>query len=289
MKNLLIYFLFKIFTFLVNILPKKLQRYLGIGFGKFAYSITKSRRKVAKKNLEIAFEDKLSDKEKSDLIKEVYKNIGFMLVEFILLKKIDKSNFKKFVNIEGYENLKKAFEKEKGIIIYGAHFGNWEWLGVFISLLGFPLNAIVQEQHNTYFDNYINDIRKSKGVNIIKLGVSIRKAYSKLNKGECVFILGDQDARDKGWKLNFFDKTASTYPGVIQLAERTGALIVPSFLIRNRFADHKLVFYPARKIEKGLSQKEKKKKLQSLNNLTEKIISENKEQWFWVHKRWKTY
>jgi len=289
MKNLLIYFLFKIFTFLVNILPKKLQRYLGIGFGKFAYFITKSRRKVAKENLEIAFGDKLSEKEKNDLIKEVYKNIGFMLVEFILLKKIDKSNFKKFVNIEGYENLKKAFEKKKGIIIYGAHFGNWEWLGVFISLLGFPLNAIVQEQHNTYFDNYINDIRKSQGVNIIKLGVSIRKAYSKLKKGECVFILGDQDARDRGWKLNFFDKTASTYPGVIQLAERTGALIVPSFLIRNKFADHKLVFYPARKVKKGLSQKEKKKKLQSLNNLTEKVINENKEQWFWLHKRWKTY
>jgi len=289
MKNLLIYFLFKTFTFLVNILPRKLQKYLGEGFGKFAYFVTKNRRKVAKKNLKIAFGDKLSERERNELIKKVYKNIGFMLVEFILLKKIDKSNFKEFVKIEGYENLKKAFEKDKGIIIYGAHFGNWEWLGVFISLLGFPLNAIVQEQHNPYFDDYINGLRRSKGVNIIKLGVSIRKAYSKLKKGECVFILGDQDARDRGWKLKFFGKSASTYPGVIQLAERTGALIVPSFLIRNDFADHKLVFYPARKVETGLSQKEKNEKLQKLNNLTEKVITENKEQWFWVHKRWKTY
>jgi len=68
MKNLLIYFLFKTFTFLVNILPKKLQKYLGKGFGKFAYSVTKSRRKVAKKNLKIAFGDKLSERERNELI-----------------------------------------------------------------------------------------------------------------------------------------------------------------------------------------------------------------------------
>ena len=289
MQNLFIYFIFRVFTFLVNIFPKNLQKKLGKGFGKVAYLLTKKRRKVAQNNLEIAFGEELDKKEIENIIKKVYKNLGFMLVEFVLLQKIDESNYEKFVDIEGYKNLKNAFDKDNGIIIYGAHFGNWEWLGVFISLMGFPLNAIVQEQHNSYFDSYINNLRESKGVNIIKLGVSIRKAYSKLKKGECVFILGDQDARDRGWKLNFFGKTASTYPGVIQLAERTGALIVPSFLIRKDFTNHKLVFYPARKVEKGLSIKEKKQKLQSLNNLTEKVINENKEQWFWLHKRWKTY
>lgn len=289
MQNLFIYFIFRVFTFLVNIFPKNLQKKLGKGFGKVAYLLTKKRRKVAQNNLEIAFGEELDKKEIENIIKKVYKNLGFMLVEFVLLQKLDESNYENFVDIEGYKNLKNAFEEGNGIIIYGAHFGNWEWLGVFISLMGFPLNAIVQEQHNSYFDNYINNLRESKGVNIIKLGISIRKAYSKLKKGECVFILGDQDARDRGWKLNFFGKTASTYPGVIQLAERTGALIVPSFLIRKDFTDHKLVFYPPRKVEKGLSLKEKKQKLQSLNKLTEKVINENKEQWFWLHKRWKTY
>ncbi|MGM0410236.1 MAG: lysophospholipid acyltransferase family protein [Bacillota bacterium] len=289
MKNLLIYFLFRIFAFFVKILPKSLQKYLGKGFGKLAYFLTKNRRKVAKNNLKIAFGKELNEKEIENLIKKVYINLGFMLVEFILLKKIDKNNYEKYVDVEGYENFKKAFEKDKGVIIYGAHFGNWEWLGSFISLMGFPINAIVQEQHNPYFDDYINNIRENKGANIIKLGASIRKSYSKLKAGECLFVLGDQDARNRGWKLNFFGEPASTYPGVVQFAEKTGALIVPAFLIRNDFVDHKLVFYSPRKVEKGLSEKEKREKLQSLNDLTEKVISENKEQWFWLHKRWKTY
>lgn len=289
MKNLIIYFFFRVFTFLVNILPKRLQYYLGSGFGKLAYSLTKSRRKVARDNIKRALGNEISDKKITQLIASVYENLGFMLVEFILLRKINENNYEKFVNIEGYKNFVEAFEEDKGVIIYSAHFGNWEWLAVFISLMGYPINAIAQEQHNQYFDKYINQIRTDKGINIIKLGISVRKAYYKLKKGECIFILGDQDARHKGWKLNFFDLPASTYHGVIQLAERTGAFIVPAFLIRQSFAKHKLVFYPARKIEDGMEQKEKKKVLQKLNNLTEKVIKDNKNQWFWLHKRWKSY
>ena len=289
MKNLIIYFIFRIFTFFVNILPKSVNKYFARGFGKLAYFLTKSRRQIAKKNIKNALGKNMTDKEIDEMVKKVYENIGFMLVEFILLKKINKSNYENFINIKGYENFIKAMNEEKGVIIYSAHFGNWEWLAAFISLMGFPLNAIAQEQHNSYFDRYINDLREEKGINVIKLGISVRNAYNKLKKGECVFILGDQDARHKGWKLNFFSQPASTYHGVIQLAERTGALIVPTFLIRKEFTKHQLVFYPARKIENGMDQKEKKKALQKLNNLTEKVIKDHKNQWFWLHKRWKSY
>ena len=289
MKDLFLFIIFRVFIFLVEILPDKMKYYLGKGFGKFAYKLTADRRELAQKNLSIVFKDKLSEEEINQITEKVYENVGLMLVEFIMLRKIDKSNFRNYVEIENKKHLEEAYNKGQGVIIYGAHFGNWEWMASFISLLGFPLNAIAQKQHNEYFDNYINDIRESKGVNVIPLGVSIREAYSALKKGECVFVLGDQDARDRGWKLNFLGRPASTYHGVIQLAEKTGAQIVPTFLVREKWGKHRLKFYPSREIKSGLSEKVKKEKLQGLTNIIEEVVRENKSQWFWLHKRWKTY
>lgn len=289
MKNLLLYLLFQFFSTLVLILPDKIRYYLGKSFGKFAYFVTPDRREIAFNNLKKAFKDKYDDEELKDMTKEIYYNTGLILVEFILLKKLNKNNLKDFIEIKGEENLKKAYEKDNGVIIYGAHFGNWELMGAAISLLGYPLNAIAQVQENSFFNKKINEIRKEKGAKIIPRGVSIRKVYKALKKGECVFILGDQDARSRGWKMNFFGRPSSTYPGAVQLSGRTGAIIVPTFLVRKGWRNYELTFYPARDVAEDAKQEKQKKILQDLVDLTEDIIRDYPTQWFWLHRRWKTY
>src|SRR6056297_145025 len=152
MKNFILYLLFQFFYFLVLLLPDKLRYYLGKLFGKFAYYITPERREIVYNNMKKSFKDKYSEEKLKKMTKEVYYNTGLILVEFILLKKLNKDNLKDFIEIKGEENLKKAYEKNNGVIIYGAHFGNWELMGSAISLLGYPLNAIAREQANSYFN-----------------------------------------------------------------------------------------------------------------------------------------
>lgn len=289
MKNLILYLVFQFFSGLVLLLPDKLRYYLGKYFGKFAYHITKERRETVYNNLKKSFKNKYNEEELDNMTKEVYYNTGLILVEFILLKKLHKDNLKDFIEIKGEENLKKAYEKDRGIIIYGAHFGNWELMGSAISLLGYPLNAIAQEQENSYFNKKINEIRREKGIKIIPRGISVREVYESLKKKECVFILGDQDARSRGWKMNFFDRPSSTFPGAVQLASRTGAIIVPTFLVRKGWRKYELTFYPAREVGEEANKEEKKEILQELVDLTEEIIRDYPTQWFWLHRRWKTY
>ena len=289
MKNMLLYLVFQLFSLFVLILPDKLRYYLGKAFGKFAYFITTDRREIVYENLKKAFEDKYDEEELKNMTKEVYYNTGLILVEFILLKKLNKDNLKDYIDVNGEENLKEAYEKDNGVIIYGAHFGNWELMGSAISLLGYPLNAIAQEQENSYFNKKVNEIRREKGVKIIPKGISVRKVYEALKKGECVFILGDQDARSRGWKMNFFGRPSSTYPGAVQLASRTGAIIVPTFLIRKGWRKYELKFYPPKEVKEDAKQEEKKQILQDLVGLTEEIIRDYPTQWFWLHRRWKTY
>ncbi|MFW5980442.1 MAG: lysophospholipid acyltransferase family protein [Halanaerobiaceae bacterium] len=287
LKNIIIYCLFMIFYFIIKILPDRLRLYFGKGFGRFAYMMTGKRRKIAEKNLKLALGEKFKDKEIEKIIKKVYQHLGLVLVEFIMQDDINENNYKKFFEIQGVEYLKEAFSGGKGVILYSAHLGNWEWLAAFISLLGYPVNAIAYEQKNSYFNKKINNIREKSGVNIIPKGFSVREAYKKLKKGEGLYILGDQSAHSNGWKTDFFGQPSLTYQGAVQLAQRTGAVILPVFFVRKDWNNHQMVFYPPREVAATASEKEQKQELQELTSLVEKEIEKNVPQWLWLHRRWK--
>jgi KDO2-lipid IV(A) lauroyltransferase len=113
--------------------------------------------------------------------------------------------------------------------------------------------------------------------------------FKKLKDNQVVAILGDQDARSTGWKLKFFERDASTYPGAVQFAQRTGAPIIPIFFKRQDWLQHELKCYPPRKIKRNDTESELKSELQSLLALTEEEIKKEPADWMWLHKRWKTY
>ncbi len=286
-KNFILYAIFRLIFFLTNILPERGRVFLGKCLGNLVYKLVKSRRKVTKNNLKLAYPD-LTEGELEEITKKVFINMGLMLIEFIFLEKLNIENFRNYCRVEGEDYLKQAYKRGKGVIIYGAHFGNWEWMAAFVSLLGYPLGAIAARQHNSFFDKKINEIRENKGIEIIPEGISVRRGYKNLKKGKCLYILGDQDAREHGWKINFLGQPASTYPGAVQLARRMGAAIVPTFLIRKAPFKHHLLFKKPVTVSDDISGEEQKVVLQQLINTTEEIINKYPEQWFWLHKRWKT-
>lgn len=287
MKDKISIFLYNILRFVLQKLPAKAGLYLGRLVGYLAYLLSPARREHSRQNLKKALA--VNEKESKRLIKKVYQNLGYNLTEFLIEDSLTKEDIEKMVEFEGLEYLDQALKKGKGVILYTAHFGNWELLGAVLALKGYQINSIAKKQKNSLFDQKINKIRNKIGIGVIPKGLAVRQAFKKLKAKEIVAILGDQDARSKGWKLNFFDRDASTYAGAVQFAQRTGAVIVPAFLERENFLDHKLKIYPPQKISQNTSEAELKKRLQSLLNLTEKEIRENPADWLWLHKRWKTY
>ncbi len=283
MKDRLLFIVFSIIYYIINIIPDKIRKYLGLGLGNFIYYLLKSRREISKENLKKAFIDKYNEEELKCLNKKIFQQMGLTMIEFMLL---GDDNIADIIDIEGLNYLDEAYKKGQGVIVYSAHFGNWEWLVSTISEMGYPVNAIARKQDNMYFDQKINDIRSSKGVNIIPKGISVRQAFKALRNGEILFILGDQNARSHGWCLDFFSHPASVFPGAVQLASRTGALIVQAYLIREEWGKHNLEFYPSYDIGKGADEEEQRELLKELNKNMEKIITDHPDQWLWMHRRW---
>ncbi|HHU93142.1 MAG TPA: lysophospholipid acyltransferase family protein [Halanaerobiaceae bacterium] len=284
MLDLVLYSFFLVIYFLINIFPRGYL--LGRGLGKLIYGLLKDRREVTIDNLKMVYGEELSAEELTGLCKEVYCQLGITLIEFMKLKKLKKEDLAKVIEVEGAEYLKEAYETGRGVIVYSAHFGNWEWLASILSLQGYPLNAIARTQNNPYFDKKINEIRTSKGVKIIPRGMSVRQAITALKRGELLLILGDQNGRKDGWLIDFFGKPASTYPGAVQLAQRTGAVVVPAYLIRKEPGKFLLKIYPYYDIPREATRDEQKDYLVQLTENMEEVIRQYPEQWLWLHRRW---
>ena len=115
--------------------------------------------------------------------------------------------------------------------------------------------------------------------------MSVRQAITALKRGT-LLILGDQNGRKDGWLIDFFGKPASTYPGAVQLAQRTGAVVVPAYLIRKEPGKFLLKIYPYYDIPREATRDEQKDYLVQLTENMEEVIRQYPEQWLWLHRRW---
>ncbi len=287
MENIILNSLYTIFSKTINILPGDFAAYPGIFLGKTASILTSKRKERSVANIKEALDYQQKDAE--ELMEKVYRFVGITFAEFLKMENLSREELLTAINFIDQDYLAEAFNKGNGVIIYSAHFGNWELMAAAMAAAGYPTNAIARSQNNSKFDQKINQIRSARGVNIIPKGVSVRKAYQVLKRGEILLILGDQDARDSGWKMDFFDRPASTYHGAVQLAARTGALIVPAFLLRRDWFKHDFICQAPVQVAAKADQEEQKIILQELVDQTEKMIRKYPDHWMWLHRRWKTY
>lgn len=280
-------FLYNLFRFITLKLPRKWAYLPGKLIAYLAYLLTPKRKKLAQENIKKALD--ISDREAKKITKDVYMNLGLNFAEFLMEDQFTEADIEKMVEFNNLEYLDQALEENKGVIIYSAHLGNWELLGALLAIKGYKINSIAKEQKNSLFDQKINKIRRGIGIGIIPKGLAVRQAFKALKKNEIVALLADQDARSRGWKLNFFDRPASVFIGPVQFAQRTGAPIVPMFFHRQGWLKHELICYPPIKIAADSSEAELKEELKKLLELTEKEIEKSPEDWMWLHRRWKKY
>ena len=134
-----------------------------------------------------------------------------------------------------------------------------------ITLLGMYQNKEEASQYR--FDP------KSESPNIIK----------NMIKGKSIAIMIDQRVRE-GKKIDFFNNQATTTTIPAQLIKKYNCELVPVYIERRKNNYFKMFISKPIKIDKNKSVIEITK---FLNNLLERMIVRNIDQWIWTHNRWK--
>ena len=253
---------------------------LGIRIARLGYYLLGLRKKDSLKNIATAFPEK-SDSEQNMILKKTY---SFFAKSFMQFLSLPKSYRYANIDVEGQELLDGALEKGHGIILATGHFGKWEIMSAWLGYSGYPCVAVAQRQKNRGADIFFREFREITGMRIIYRKSSLKNMYRILKENKILILASDQDAKQRGVFVNFFNKPASTPKGVARFHLETGSDIFFISCYVEQNGKHKLQIQPV--VPEGESTV--KSITQAFTTLLEKKVREFPEQYFWFHRRWKT-
>jgi len=232
------YYLYRFARFLVNRLSLAMSYKLGIILSDIQYVFSFRDRRAVRNNLKRILPacpaGRPSGVDLSAKTREVFRNFGKYLVEFLRMDgMVDKDFIAHRVKIENIDRIDQALKKGKGAIIMTAHIGNWELGAVLLNMLGYQLMAVALPHKERPVNDLFNHQREVHGITVVATNNAIRKCMEHLKSNKIIAIVGDRDFTVKGGELvDFLGDRALIPKGTAIFSKKTGAPILPTFLIR---------------------------------------------------------
>lgn len=252
--------------------------------GSVIYHFSGKRNRIAYSAMKAAFGDKYTPGELRALVKKVYRSMGETFIEILTITKVDKTYVDKYVRLDHPERLDEGGKNPGGMILLSAHFGNWELSTAVSALIGHPLHILARDQKMERLNELLNALRESKGSIVVRKGRDVRNIFRVLRAGGAVGILADQNAGANGIVLPFFNRPASIPVGAFRFAQKTGAVLIPSFIHRDSGPYHKIEVHEPMRIARG---EDIIPYMERYNRILEDTIARHPDQWLWMHKKWK--
>ena len=261
------YYLYRFARFLVNRLSLVTSYKLGVILSDIQYVCSFRDRRAVRNNLRrilLACPGGMPPGvDLSAMAREVFRNFGKYLVEFLRMDGMVNQDFiARRVKIENIDRITRALEKGKGAIIMTAHIGNWELGAVLLNMLGYPLMAVTLPHKERPVNDLFNHQREVHGITVVATHNAIRKCMEQLKSNKIIAIVGDRDFTVKGGELiDFLGSKALIPKGAAIFSKKTGAPIIPTFLIREPDGTFRLsilepMFPPKEADEEGVPEEE---------------------------------
>lgn len=278
-------------TKLIRHLPYPLARLLGHILIFIGFRFVIKQKRIARESLQIAFGRGLPETEIRRIIKRCFENIGWCMLELIYFMEHPRM-IKEKISFTGLEHLQKAFEKGKGAIAVSAHFGNFP-----LMLLRFAqdhkTNAIIRPARDVDLEAYFLKKRSDLGLNTIYAlprKECVTTSIRALRNNELLFIPLDQNFGSGGGVfVEFFGQQAATATGPVVFALRTGAPVLPMFVVREKGDRHRVIIEPPLQLDKCEDDQETiRVNITKITSLIEQYIRRYPHEWGWMHRRWKS-
>ncbi len=269
---------------LMHFLPLPVLAPIGQMLGMLLYIFGRDRRRVARINLKLCF-PKLSDDELEYLVKRHFMAFGRSFLEHCLLWWSSKERIRKLVRIEGIEHWEKVANGP--VIWFAPHFVGLDMGGVRISC-DYPGVSVYSHQKNKQFDAMLLHGRNRFGTStLLSRQQGLRPVVRAMKKNLPFYYLPDMDFGIKdGSFVPFFGVKAATVHGMSRLASMTDAAVVPCVTRQLPGGQgYVLKFYPA---WENYPTEDLEADARRMNAFIEARVLEMPEQYFWLHKRFKT-
>jgi KDO2-lipid IV(A) lauroyltransferase len=286
--NLLLTFSILIF----HVLPSRALVFIAKILGTIAfYSMQKYRDRVLS-NLSLAYRGEKDLKEMTNLAKEVFFNFTLTPLETLYAYICPFEKFLLKIEIQGKQYLESALAQKHGVIALGTHLGPFTLVGARLALEGYPFNLIVNEAGNfPKLWKRLGDYQRNLGQKLFPpkpASVSVKKSLNSLRRNEILYLVADEQQIQGGLPVPFFGQTVYTPPGPAVFSFKTGAPILPMFIVREKGIPKTLFITGPIEIERTSSERKDIELLTAKFTKTiEDIIRQYPSQWPWLNRRWK--
>jgi KDO2-lipid IV(A) lauroyltransferase len=227
----------------------------------------------------------------AELKKNIYTHFGNIFVE--IARTFARRNPQAIMartRILNPEALERALQKKRGLIIFSAHFGNWEWIPLILHThLNKDIYSIARPMDNPLIEIKVREFRENMGSKIIYKHGSLRTILTRLEGNEIIYLLIDQNTVPReGVFVDFFAQKASAITTVSQLYLKKNIPVLPVFL---HYEGQEIILECLPEIDYSRRDNGNDDLLaltQQMTGLIETQIKKFPEQWFWFHDRWKT-
>lgn len=275
----------------LRMLPRCVARWLGSSIGALAGRLASRLRLVGDRNLQLAFPE-MTPVERQALLRNTFRHLGHQLAEFCQMGRYSAAVVEREVmRYEGLDNFLNAERRGKGVLVLTGHLGAWELSSFVHSLLGHPMGMVIRRLDNPLVDGLVNGIRCQHGNRVLHKDDFARGLLTAMHRGETVGILMDTNMTPpQGVFVPFFGVQACTASGLARVARKTGAAVVPGFLLWNA-EENRYVLHFGEELKLQLTGDAEADALANtalFARVTESYIRRYPDQWLWLHRRWKT-
>ena len=260
------------------------------GISWFAYTVSKKHQKIINTNLEIAFGNNLSQKEKKAYGISAFMNLLDTTLGIIERDGMSKEEVIKNVSFEGEDIVKKYQDAGKKIIFITGHQGNWELLSQSIAIkFDLTLVGVGRKLDSDLMDKILKENRERFNVEMVYKKGAMKGCIRALGQNKAVGILVDQSIRqNQSIEVNFFNHPATHTPLASILSRKFEINLIPAFISTDDYKNYHVKIYEPIKTIKTENQEDDLEQLtQAQADAMQVAIETHPTEWFWMHKRWK--
>lgn len=298
LRHRLEYAVFCTIVFVIQSLPLRTAERLtdALAFLLYRLPAKVNRREVAAENIRRSFGD-LSEEQIDRMILGMWQHLCRMVFEITQIRRrLRLETTPLFLDFFQREECVSAVLSGRKVIFLGGHFGNWEISVNTFGHFGFPMGVIARDLDNPWLHRWFLKYRQSSGNWIISKSGGGNDLVNSLETCGMATLLCDQDAGRRGVFVDFFGRPASTFKSIALLAKEFDALIVVGGGLRlPRDESTRTNWVPFELATQAVIDSRDFDTANALQDLTqayttalEQLVLRAPDQYFWVHRRWKS-
>src|SRR5215467_1367495 len=273
-------------TKLIPLCSRRACYHIARAAGSLLSFVDRQRCQVAFGNLEVAFGDQFSPRERQKIVRESFQHFARTMVDLLWSPRLTQENFSRYIELENFEETARDTGPERSLMIACYHYSNFEWLSQACGFLDLEGTIISQEFKNPSLDPIFKKLREQSGHELVPRDRGIMRLYKVLRrKGRTALLVDLTVPPTQGAvAIDCFGLKTSVTSAHAWLHERTGAPIVPAHCEPLANGRYRLVFHPKITNTGGMTHQEI---AQACWNSFEPYVRKNPAPWLWMYKHWR--